>query len=261
MKIGIIGGTGVNKSSFIENVENINVETPYGIVELVSGHRNDTEIFFLERHSKCHKLTPSRVNYRANIYAMKLLNIDYIISTAAVGAINSCNTGDFVLINDFIDFTKNRTYTFFDSDDNGVVHVDMSNPYCETIRKMLGDSFKVLGIPYIPKGTYICTEGPRFETPAEIQMYKLLGGNVVGMTNVPEVILARECALCYATIALVTNFAAGISNSELTHKEVSETMIAMSDKLEKVLINFIDNVSQNKICSCNDALKELNTLK
>lgn len=261
MKIAVIGGTGVNKSSFMENPEVIKVKTPYGEIEVTKGMRKGKELFFLQRHSKGHTLIPSKVNYKGNIYALKMLNADYIIATAAVGAINNCHTGDFVLIDQFIDFTKNRSCTYFDEGNKGVVHVDMSEPYCPTVREMLKKSFEKLKIDYVPKGTYVCTEGPRFETPAEIQMYKMLGGDVVGMTNVPEVILARESALCYATIALVTNYAAGISKKVLTHKEVNKVMADMGEKLNAVLADFIDNANLNKICSCKDALKELNSLK
>lgn len=261
MKIGIIGGTGVYDSSFMDRSENIELDTPYGKVQLIKGYRGDKEIFFLERHTKGHKLIPSKVNYKGNIYALKSLNVDYVISTAAVGAINNCSVGDFVILNDFIDFTKNRSYTFFDEENSGVVHVDMTEPYCKTLRTNLIDALQWSNAPIIKNGTYVCTEGPRFETPAEISMYKKLGGDVVGMTNVPEVILAREAALCYATVALVTNYAAGISKKVLTHKEVSENMSKMMDTLKKAFIYLIDHMTLDKICSCNEALKELNTLK
>lgn len=261
MKIGIIGGTGVYDDSFIDNTTQVTVETAYGKIELTKGTRKDKEIYFLERHSIGHKLIPSMVNYKGNISALKQLGVDYIISTAAVGGINNCKVGDFVVIDQFIDFTKNRSCTFFDEPDRGVVHVDMSNPYCKTLRTSLIDGFKKVNAPLVEKGTYACTEGPRFETPAEIAMYKLLGADVVGMTNVPEVILARESALCYATIGLVTNYAAGISLTPLTNCEVNENMTKLSSTLKEALKVIIDNLTLNKICDCNASLKELNTLK
>ncbi|WP_027623259.1 S-methyl-5'-thioinosine phosphorylase [Clostridium lundense] len=261
MKIAIIGGTGVCNSFFMDKNENIELNTPYGKVQLTKGYRGDKEIFFLERHSKGHKLIPSKVNYKGNIYALKSLNVDYIISTAAVGGINNCNVGDFIILNDFIDFTKNRSCTFFDDVDSGVVHVDMTEPYCKTLRAMLIEAFQYAKAPLVKNGTYVCTEGPRFETPAEISMYKKLGADVVGMTNVPEVILARESSLCYATVALVTNYASGISKTNLTHKEVSENMLKMINTLTNAFSYLIDHATIDKLCTCNHALDELNTLK
>ncbi len=262
MKIGIIGGTGVYDSSFIKNSMKCHITTKYGEIPYIKGTRGATEIFFLERHSAGHKLIPSNVNYKGNITALKELNVDLIISTAAVGGINNCSVGDFVLLDDFMDFTKNRSYSFFDEKGSGVMHVDMTEPYCREIRKNLIKAFNALKAPLVHRGTYICTEGPRFETPAEIKMYKMLGGDVVGMTNVPEVILAREASLCYATIALVTNYAAGISNNPLTHREVSENMNKMMATLKSALEYFIDHIELNNwCCNCKDALDELNSLK
>lgn len=261
MKIAVIGGTGVYDSSFIHDSKKISVETPYGNIPMIKGNRAENEVFFLERHAANHKLTPSKVNYKGNIYALKSLGVDYIIGTAAVGGIQNCSVGDFVILDQFIDFTKNRSCTFFEDENSGVVHVDMTNPYCATVRSMLIESFKASSANIISSGTYVCTEGPRFETPAEIKMYKLLGADVVGMTNVPEVILARESALCYAAVALVTNYAAGISTSMLTHSEVSENMKLMSDKLKQSLEYLIDHPALKRHCHCNEALAEINTLK
>lgn len=261
MKFAIIGGTGVYDSSFIYNSEKINTTTPYGNIELLKGKRGEHEIYFLERHTAGHKIIPSKVNYKGNIYALKSFDVDYVIATAAVGGIQKCAVGDFVVINQFIDFTKNRSCTFFDNEDSGVLHVDMTDPYCETIRTMLLDSFRSANIKCIDSGTYVCTEGPRFETPAEIKMYKMMGADVVGMTNVPEVILARESSLCYTAVALVTNYAAGISKNPLTQNEVMNNMGLMVDKLKVVLEYLIDHASAHRICTCRSSLNELNTLK
>lgn len=262
MKIGIIGGTGVYDSSFIQCAKNDYINTKYGKIPFIKGFRGENEIFFLKRHSNGHKLIPSNVNYKGNINAMKELNVDLIISTAAVGGINNCTVGDFVILDEFIDFTKNRSCSFFDEKDAGVAHVDMSEPYCPEVRNALINSFKTLKANLVEKGTYVCTEGPRFETPAEINMFKLLGGDVIGMTNVPEVILAREASLCYATVALVTNMAAGISKNPLTNKEISDNMDKMVIVLKKALIHFIDNVNIHDFkCDCKNSLDELNSLK
>ena len=260
MKFALIGGTGVTDSSLSENLKQVTVDTSFGKIELQWAERGENQIFFLERHAKGHTLTPSHVNYKGNIYALKKLGVDFVIATTAVGGIQNCDVGDFVILDQFIDFTKNRDSTYFDEKGAGVVHIDMTEPYCRTLRQALENSMKKLNIKYVPKGTYVCMEGPRFETPAEIKMLKILGGDVVGMTNVPEVVLAREMGLCYANISLVTKYAAGLSKGELTHQEVLENMDKMADSLKKVLFDVIDNGDLDKICNCNNSLAELNML-
>ncbi|MBP1744263.1 MAG: 6-oxopurine nucleoside phosphorylase [Firmicutes bacterium] len=260
MKFAIIGGTGVTDSSFFENQQSMNVDTPFGSVEVMKADRGDNEVFFLERHTKGHKLTPSQVNYKGNIYALKKLGIDFVVATTAVGGVQNCRVGDFVILDQFIDFTKNRELTYFGEKGSGVVHMDMTEPYCSTLRRALAESMERCGARYVDKGTYVCTEGPRFETPAEINMFKILGGDVVGMTNVPEVVLAREMGLHYATISLVTNYAAGISETALSHKEVLECMDEMAGALRSVLLDLIDSMKPEIICSCSNSLAELNMI-
>lgn len=261
MKFAVIGGTGVTDSSFSECLKQLTVDTAFGSIELLYAERGENQIFFLERHAKGHTLTPSQVNYKGNIYALKKLGIDFVIATTAVGGIQNCDVGDFVILDQFIDFTKNRDATYFDEKGTGVVHIDMTEPYCSTLRHALEISMKKLNLNFVRKGTYVCMEGPRFETPAEINMLKIIGGDVVGMTNVPEVVLARELGLCYATISLVTNYAAGISKGELTHKEVLENMDKMAEDLKNVLFDVIDNGDLEIKCNCRNSLEELNILK
>jgi 5'-methylthioadenosine phosphorylase len=258
MKFAIIGGTGVTDSSFVENLKSMSVDTPFGSVELMTAQRGTNEIIFLERHTKGHKLTPSQVNYKGNIYALKKLGAEFVVATTAVGGVQNCKVGDFVILDQFIDFTKNRELTYFGEKGSGVVHMDMTEPYCSTLRGALAKSMVNCGARYVNKGTYVCTEGPRFETPAEIKMIKILGGDVVGMTNVPEVVLARELGLHYATISLVTNYAAGISKTPLSHKEVLECMDEMAGTLRSVLLDLIDNGNLEIICDCKHSLDELN---
>jgi len=258
MKFAIIGGTGVTDSSFVENLESMSVDTPFGSVELMKAERGSNEIIFLERHTKGHKLTPSQVNYKGNIYALKKLGVEFVVATTAVGGVQNCKVGDFVILDQFIDFTKNRELTYFGERGSGVVHMDMTEPYCSTLRDALAKSMEKCGARYVNKGTYVCTEGPRFETPAEIKMIKILGGDVVGMTNVPEVVLARELGLHYATISLVTNYAAGISKTALSHKEVLECMDEMAGTMRSVLLDLIDNGKFEIICDCKHSLDELN---
>ena len=258
MKFAIIGGTGVTDSSFVENLQSVNVDTPFGSVEVMKAERGANEVIFLERHTKGHKLTPSQVNYKGNIYALKKLGVDFVVATTAVGGVQNCKVGDFVILDQFIDFTKNRELTYFGEKGSGVVHMDMTEPYCSTLRRALSESMERCGAKYVNKGTYVCTEGPRFETPAEIKMIKIIGGDVVGMTNVPEVVLAREMGLHYATISLVTNYAAGISETALSHKEVLDCMDEMAGALRSVLLDLMDNMKPEIICSCSNSLAELN---
>ncbi|NLA27102.1 MAG: S-methyl-5'-thioinosine phosphorylase, partial [Firmicutes bacterium] len=212
MKIAIIGGTGLYENPYLEEAREIIVETAYGAALLCSGRYRGKEIYFLARHGRRHGVPPHMVNYRANIAALKDLEIDAVISTAAVGSMRQgMPPGSRVVIDQFIDFTKSRPSTFHDKGGDEVVHIDMTVPYCPEIRKAILRAGEKLKEPLIDGGCYVCTEGPRFETPAEIKMLAHLGSDLVGMTNVPEVVLAREAGLCYATIALVSNFAAGIS--------------------------------------------------
>ncbi|HHV62707.1 MAG TPA: S-methyl-5'-thioadenosine phosphorylase [Firmicutes bacterium] len=254
MKIGIIGGTGVYDPGILHDIRTERVDTAYGEVELKFGHYKGEEIAFLARHGWTHSVPPHRVNYRANISALKDIGVERVIATSAVGSLNpSMKPGDFVILDQFLDFTKCRESTFFDGQDGRVVHVDFTQPYCPTVRESLIRAGRELGLAPHEKGCYVATEGPRFETPAEIHMYRMLGGDVVGMTGVPEVVLAREAGLCYGTVAIVTNFAAGISKAPLTHAEVVEAMKESSKRLRDYIMRAIDIMPRKRDCSCGNA--------
>jgi len=260
-KIGIIGGTGVYDPAILTNVGSEVVNTPYGDIHVKTGEYMGTPVVFLARHGVGHSLPPHQVNYRGNIRAMKQLGVDRIIATGAVGSLNlEMLPGEFILVDQFIDFTKNRVQTFYDSGKQGVVHIDMTQPYCLEFRKIIQSAARETGIPVKNKGTYICSEGPRFETPAEIKMFSAMGGDLVGMTSVPEVVLAREAEICYATIAMVTNFAAGISPTPLTHAEVMAAMGKNRGNLKKLVMKTIETVPEARNCECRNALKELGSL-
>lgn len=248
--IAIIGGSGVYDPKMLKDIKDLRVDTEYGTVPVKSGKCQGRTVFFLTRHGEKHSIPPHMVNYRANIKALQTLKVERIISTSAVGSLKKeMKPGDFVLLDQFLDFTKLRKYTFFDDQ---VVHTDFTNPYCPEVRKTISDAASHLHITLHPTGTYVCTEGPRFETPAEIQMFALLGGDVVGMTNVPEVILAREAKICYASIATVTNFAAGISPSRITHQEVIEIMDQSSEMIKRLITKIIEMIPEKKTCECGD---------
>lgn len=257
MKIGIIGGTGVYDPKILENVHQAEMSTPYGNVCYKVGDFAGKSIAFIPRHGSKHSIAPHLINYRANIWALKKIGVKYILATAAVGSLQlSMKLGDFVLVDQFIDFTKQRSQTFFEGGERGVVHVDLTNPYCLSLQDKLLTVANEIGIAIHSQGTYICTEGPRFETPAEIRMFSKLGADVVGMTSVPEVILAREAQMCYATIAMVTNFAAGISPNPLTYHEVMDIMKKNTENLKTLLMNTIKIIDIEGDCSCQHALDE-----
>ncbi len=255
-RIAIIGGTGVYNPGILSNVQEMIVENAYGKAKVAQGTYQGHEIIFLARHGATQSLPPHLINYRANIWALKELGVKRVLATAAVGSLNETMApGSFVLVDQFLDFTKNRVSTFFDGGDQGVTQTDMTHPYCPQLREILAQEAKSLIVKVHQGGTYVTTEGPRFETPAEIRMFKMLGGDLVGMTSVPEVVLAREAGLCYATIGMVTNFAAGISTTELSHQEVLDVMEENSANLSKLLMKTVEKIPEERTCKCDHTSK------
>lgn len=212
MTSAIIGGTGIYKLPGLNLKETI-INTEFGDAKLFIGQGEDSDIVFLTRHGTSHSIPPHKINYRANIKALQQLGVKRVISNYAVGGINlDIPPLGVAIISDFLDFTKGRQGTFFDgeSETARVNHVEMSTPYCPVMSQVLINKFKDAGVHPYENRVYVATNGPRFETPAEIRMYGMLGGDVVGMTGVPEVVLAREAGLCFAAVALSINWAAGI---------------------------------------------------
>jgi 5'-methylthioadenosine phosphorylase len=210
LKIGIIGGSGLYQMSALTNVREVSVETPFGKPSdnLIVGDLAGTQVAFLARHGRNHHLTPSEVPYRANIYAMKQIGVEYLISASAVGSLQAeVKPLDLVLPDQFIDRTKSRASTFFGE---GIVgHIAFGEPICHQLAAVLGESIESLNLPDLTLhrgGTYVCMEGPAFSTKAESNMYRMLGGTIIGMTNLPEAKLAREAEIAYAALALVTDY-------------------------------------------------------
>ncbi len=248
--IGIIGGTGVYEIVTMgDEIDKKVLKTPYGNSPEISIFKlHGRNVAFMSRHSKGHSKPPHMVNYRANVYAMKKLGVDRIIATNAVGSLEKeVAPGDFVIPHDFIDFTKLRNGTFYD---DRTVHIDVTDPYCNELRKIICSSGKV-----VDGGIYVCTEGPRFETPAEIQMFRMLGGTIVGMTGLPEAVLARELEMCYASISTVSNYAASISSANLTIDEVFEIMDKKKQDLLTLMDTAISKMESERSCHCIGALK------
>ena len=252
LKVAFIGGTGMK--SFVEFESFTRVGTPYGPSPLISfGKLVGVEVAFLPRHGELHEFPPHMVNYRANIYALYKIGVEQIVATNAVGAINSdFQPGDLVVPHDFIDFTRVRPNTFYDA--SPVTHVDLSQPYCPILRSTLVNSANKYSKLW-EKAVLICTEGPRYETPAEIKMFKQLGCDIVGMTGAPEAVLARELEMCYATACFITNMAAGMQE-RLTADEVAEVAKKKAPVLEQILRETIENLPRERHCPCVHALRE-----
>lgn len=250
IRFGVITGTGLYD---VFEGERISIDTPYGkSPEIMITEIEGRKIAFMPRHGREHAAPPHRINYRANIYALKELGVERIIATNAVGSLRrEFEPGSYVLVDDFIDLTKTRPSTFYE---DRVIHVDMTQPYCPEIRKAVLSVARKIGAPMHDGGVYVCTEGPRFETRAEIRMIRQMGGDVVGMTGVPEVVLARELEMCYATICIVTNYAADMAE-RLTVDEVFEIMGRKKTELRELIVNAILNIPEERNCICARALE------
>ena len=246
--IGIIGGSGVYEITHkADSCTEKLIRTDYGDVEVSILEIFGKKVAFIPRHAAGHSIPPHKINFRANIDALKNVGVTKIIATNSVGSMNEdMPPGSFVIPDDFLDFSQDRVKTFYE---DKVVHIDVTEAYCPSLRDVLAESGDV-----ILGGTYVCTEGPRFETPAEIKMFKMLGGDLVGMTGVPEVTLAREREICYNSICIVSNYASGISPDELTIDEVFEMVAKKEHELLELIYNFIKNVDDDTDCMCNHAL-------
>lgn len=211
----------------------------------------------MRRHGENHAVPPHLVNYRGMIWALGELGVRRVVATAAVGSLSAgYRLGDLVLLDQFLDFTKNRPQTFYEGGRQGVLHVDMTEPYCRDVQKVILTAAGNLGLVVKNGACYVCTEGPRFETPAEIRMFRSWGAHVVGMTSVPEVILARELGMCYATVAMVTNEAAGIANHPLSHAEVIESMKELEIRVAQLIQATFDLLMPDQKCLCASANAE-----
>lgn len=209
-KIGIIGGSGLYKMDALKDVREVQVDTPFGAPSdaLILGSLDGISVAFLARHGQNHTLLPSELPFRANIYAMKQLGVEYLISASAVGSLKEeAKPLDMVVPDQFIDRTKNRVSTFFG--DGIVAHIGFGDPICHQLAGILADAIASLNLPDVTlhrTGTYLCMEGPAFSTKAESNLYRSWGATVIGMTNLPEAKLAREAEIAYATLALVTDY-------------------------------------------------------
>jgi len=233
--LGVIAGTGFYALADLRDPEDVTVETIYGPTRARVGTLHDRRTVFISRHGFDHSVPPHMVNYRANIQAMIDLGVTEILAVNVVGGVGT-DAGDLVIVDDFIDFTKARPITFFDgSTPEGVVHVDMGEPYHPRLRAVWKQAADNLGVAVIDHGIYGAYEGPRFETKAEIRLAAAAGVTVVGMTGVPEVVLAVERDLPYSSLCIVANPAAGQGSEPITIEDVNEVVAQGATTVTRVL--------------------------
>ena len=254
LKFGLIGSTGLTPTEFLTDVRSKVVSTTCGSVNVNLGQVGEREIICLTRSDPNELLPPHRVNYSANILALKKLNVRHVLATSIVGSLTTqIKEGSFLILDQFIDFTKQRELTLFA--DGEFSFVDMTDPYCRKLRSTLLES-SISVVPDVhPVGCYVGVDGPRYETRAEIEMYRRLGGDVIGMTNVPEVVMAREAGLCYAAVAYVSNLGAGLSVGPVNlHENVNSTLRNVP-KLQAILKTAFSRLIQDDDCSCRSTSK------
>jgi 5'-methylthioinosine phosphorylase len=231
----IIGGSGLTRLEGLDIRQSLAVDTPYGApsAEVQIGEYAGKEVLFLARHGHPHRIPPHRVNYRANLWALKQAGAEAILAVNAVGGIHSAMvTGHFCVPHQLIDYTSGREHTCFADNLEQVTHIDFSNPYSEPLRQQLMEALAAEGVDYSAQGVYGCTQGPRLETAAEIARLERDGCDIVGMTGMPEAALARELELDYACLALVVNPAAGKSAAVISMAEIEQ---ALRDGMGKVV--------------------------
>ncbi|MBS1839907.1 MAG: S-methyl-5'-thioadenosine phosphorylase [Acidobacteria bacterium] len=254
--IGVIGGSGLYAMQGLTDTREIRVKTPFGDPSdaLVLGTLEGKQVAFLARHARGHRILPTEINYRANIYAMKLLGVERIVSVSAVGSLKeNLRPGEFLVADQFVDRTRHRISTFFGG--GLVAHVTFDKPTCGQVSRVLADASVHCGVPVHRKGTYICMEGPQFSTLAEAHMHRKMEFDVIGMTNVTEAKLAREAELCYGTIAMITDYDCWHPDHEsVTGAQIMATLQQNAENAQKVLREAIKSMPEHRECKCGSAL-------
>lgn len=243
MKIGVVGGTGFY--DLLDETKEVNVDTEFGTITLYHSDFAGKDVYFLPRHGLSHDSLAHEVNYKGNMLALKKCGVERVFAMCAVGSLTvDIPVGKFALLDQFVDITTNRDKTY------GLYSVDLTEPYCSDLRENFMEAARELEVDLVPKATYICVDGPRYETSAEIKLYKSWGMDVVGMTNATEASLARELGLCYSVVTLATDLAAGISDvpPDLdTHKKIVDEN---KEQMSQLMLGAIKKVSSEKQCSC-----------
>lgn len=255
--IGIIGGTGIYDPTIFNVLDEIEIKTPYGEASdrITLCTFKEKRIAFIPRHGRTHQIPPHKINYQANIWAMKEIGVNVILAPSAVGSLKKeYKPGDIVLPDQFIDFTKKRNYTFYDGP--RVCHISQAEPFCPELREIMIKGLEQLNYKVHPSGTYICIEGPRFSSKAESNYYRtLLKADIIGMTLIPECILAREMEMCYVSISTITDYDVWAETS-VSSKEIIETLNRNISKITKLLLTIIPNITEErKSCNCSKSLE------
>jgi 5'-methylthioadenosine phosphorylase len=255
-RIGVIGGTGLYRIDGIEDVREVRVETPFGPPSdtLVTGRLGEVEAVFLPRHGRGHRLLPTEVPYRANLWALKSLGVTRVFSVSAVGSMRAeIALGRPVLVDQFIDLTKHRRSTFFG--DGVAAHVSMADPTCGSLRRLLATVSRERGETLRETATYLCMEGPQFSSRAESFAYRAMGVDVIGMTNATEAKLAREAEMCYATIALPTDYDCWYQGHEdVSVGSVMDRLAAATAQARELIRAAVCRLGEAAPCGCRDAL-------
>lgn len=251
-RIGIIGGSGLY--GIFEPKKILKIHTPYGAPsdDIQIGFIEDVEVAFLPRHGRGHRIPPHKINYRANIYAMKEVGVERLIGVSAVGSLKEdYKPGNIVFVDQYIDFTKKREYSFYDGP--RVVHISTADPFCPEMTEIFIDVCKKNEIEYKNRGTYVCIEGPRFSTRAESKMFRTFA-DIIGMTLVPEVQLAREMEMCYVSIATVTDYDVW-AEKPVSTEEVIKVMKENEEKVKKILKEGVPRIPETRSCLCKYSLR------
>lgn len=255
--IGIIGGTGLYKLDGLRNIRERKVKTPFGPPSdiIVEGTFKDAKLLFLPRHGRGHRFIPSAIPFRANIYAMKKLGVEWILSVSAVGSLREdIHPGDIVLVDQFIDKTWKRESTFFDR--GPAAHVQFADPVCRNLVDILYRAGKAEGLRVHRGGTYCCMEGPAFSTRAESRLHRQWGADLIGMTNVPESKLAREAEICYTTLAVVTDYDCWRSEDEdVNINDILKNLKKGTSSAKRIIQRAVPSIGHPRTCSCRDSLK------
>lgn len=256
--IGVIGGSGLYQMEGLEGVREVEVKTPFGKTsdKLIRGRLGKVEMFFLPRHGRGHRWLPTEVNFRANIFAMKKLGVERIISVSAVGSLREeIAPGHVVIPDQFIDRTTQRPSTFFG---RGVVaHVSLADPFCRDLSKILTDAARAEGAKVHAGGTYLCMEGPQFSTRAESHLYRSWGAHIIGMTNLQEAKLAREAEICFGTLALATDY--DCWNEQAGDVEIESVLAVLQQNVQlaqKTIRRAASLLTVERACACASALKD-----
>ncbi len=256
VRIGVIGGSGLYDMDALQDREDVRVTTPFGepSAPYVVGTLNDRRVAFLARHGHGHRLMPSELNFRANIFGFKTLGVEWILSASAVGSLQEeCRPLDIVVPNQFLDRTKGRISTFFGG---GIVaHVGFAHPFCATLSEIATDAASQAEARVHRGGTYVCMEGPQFSTLAESRLYRSWGMDIIGMTNLQEAKLAREAEICYATLALVTDYDCWHEgHDDVTVEMIIATLTQNAVTAQRVIANAVARLPVERSCECASAL-------